>query len=282
MGHEEEKERKRGFRRLFSGMVSSIRNVITGVIPIETSIPLTDCVAARGLTSGISPLVKCASGASHRGSRTRGGRYAKLAISLESNCDSVDTTAAKLDSSSSTVGSQVVEVSDKATETTPSLCQYAGDDDEEGYSLENSLLEDYYDPADLDQLQCYENDFSDSYDEEEEDEFSCVVCERAFFTSKQLERHQYRKRHWGCRMCEERFPSLILLEYHKEDEDHWSYVTDDEDCGNNSGSFQQHCDSKGHKRRPDFEARREIMNDICGGAEEETEFGPNEEDREML
>ena len=84
-------------------------------------------------------------------------------------------------------------------------------------------------------------------------------------------------------MCEERFPSLILLEYHKEDEDHWSYVTDDEDCGNNSGSFQQqHCDSKGHKRRPDFEARREIMNDICGGAEEETEFGPNEEDREML
>ena len=112
--------------------------------------------------------MKCASGASHRGSRTRGGRYAKLAISLESNCDSVDTTAAKLDSSSSTVGSQVVEVSDKATETTPSLCQYAGDDDEEGYSLENSLLEDYYDPADLDQLQCYENDFSDSYDEEEE------------------------------------------------------------------------------------------------------------------
>ena len=33
---------------MFSGMVSSIRNVITGVIPIESSIPLTDCVAARG------------------------------------------------------------------------------------------------------------------------------------------------------------------------------------------------------------------------------------------
>ena len=29
-------------------MVSSIRNVITGVIPIEAPIPLTDCVAARG------------------------------------------------------------------------------------------------------------------------------------------------------------------------------------------------------------------------------------------
>ena len=113
--------------------------------------------------------MKCASGA-RRGSRTRGGRYAKLAISLESNCDSVGTT--KLDSISSTVGSQVVEVSDKATETTPSLCQY-GDDDEEGYSLENSLLEDYYDPADLDQLQCYENEFSDSYDEEEEGKEPC-------------------------------------------------------------------------------------------------------------
>ena len=72
-------------------------------------------------------------------------------------------------------------------------------------------------------------------------------------------------------MCEERFPSLILLEYHKEDEDHWSYVTDDDDCGSPSTR-------KGHKRS-DFEARREIMNDR---AEEETEFGPNDEDREML
>ena len=26
---------------------------------------------------------------------------------------------------------------------------------------------------------------------------SCAVCERAFFTSKELERHQYKKRHWG-------------------------------------------------------------------------------------
>ena len=81
-------------------------------------------------------------------------------------------------------------------------------------------------------------------------------------------------------MCEERFPSLILLEYHKEDEDHWSYVTDDEDCG--AGNSCRQASSKAHKRRPDFEARREIMNDICGGVEEETEFGPNEEDREML
>ena len=58
--HEEEKERKRGFRRLFSGMVSSIRNVITGVIPIETSIPLTDCVAARGMPNSYI-TIRCSS-----------------------------------------------------------------------------------------------------------------------------------------------------------------------------------------------------------------------------
>ena len=81
-------------------------------------------------------------------------------------------------------------------------------------------------------------------------------------------------------MCEERFPSLILLEYHKEDEDHWSYVTDDDD---DCGGLEQDGRglnglSRGHKPT-DFEARREIMNDRV---EEETEFGPNEEDREML
>ena len=31
------------------------------------------------------------------------------------------------------------------------------------------MLEDYYDHADFDQLQCYENDFSDYYDDEEEE-----------------------------------------------------------------------------------------------------------------
>ena len=30
-----------------------------------------------------------------------------------------------------------------------------------------------------------------------EEELSCIVCERIFFTTKELERHQYRKRHWG-------------------------------------------------------------------------------------
>ncbi len=29
------------------------------------------------------------------------------------------------------------------------------------------------------------------------EDFTCVVCERAFFTARQLERHQRKKRHWG-------------------------------------------------------------------------------------
>lgn len=66
-------------------------------------------------------------------------------------------------------------------------------------------------------------------------------------------------------MCEERFPSLVLLEYHKEDEDHWSYLSEDDDY--------EDC------KKRDFEAKREIMNDRN---EDETEFGPDEEDKEML
>ena len=90
-----------------------------------------------------------------------GGRYAKLAISLDSNSDR-GPFGREADGSS--VGSQVVEVSDKATETTPSLCQYYADEDE---SYGQTLLEDYYDPDLHDHLQCYDNDYSDSFDEEE-------------------------------------------------------------------------------------------------------------------
>uniref|UniRef100_A0A0K2UQK9 C2H2-type domain-containing protein n=1 Tax=Lepeophtheirus salmonis TaxID=72036 RepID=A0A0K2UQK9_LEPSM len=57
------------------------------------------------------------------------------------------------------------------------------------------------------------------------DSNACVVCERIFFTIKQLERHQLKKRHYGCNECEQRFNTLMLLEYHKEEYDHW---TDDE------------------------------------------------------
>ena len=61
-----------------------------------------------------------------------------------------------------------------------------------------------------------------------------------------------------CRICDDRFPSLILLEYHKEDEDHWSYASEDE--------F-------------DPENGRETMDNF---SEQETEFGPDEEEKEML
>ena len=50
------------------------------------------------------------------------------------------------------------------------------------------------------------------------------------------------------------------MEYHKEDEDHWSYISDD-----------------GLDYDP--EELRETMDDF---SEQETEFGPNDEDREML
>ena len=109
-------------------------------------------IFSAGLTN--IPLVKSNGG---------GGRYAKLAISLESHSDRGGLLAG-VEADGSSVGSQVIEVSDKATETTPSLCQYT-DDEEESYG--QTLLEDYYDPDLHDHLQCYDNDFSDSFDEEE-------------------------------------------------------------------------------------------------------------------
>ncbi|TRY68506.1 hypothetical protein TCAL_14229 [Tigriopus californicus] len=129
-------------------------------------------------------------------------------------------------------------------------------------------------PYDLDPngYDCYPHDLVDhddysgselSDDETSwEEDFSCVVCERAFFTARQLERHQIRKRHWGCGECDRRFNSQMLLEYHKEEFNHWSeedfpYDSEDED----------------------FESLREVMNDV---REEETEFGPDEQEKEML
>ena len=70
----------------------------------------------------------------------------------------------------------------------------------------------------------------------------------------------FSSKNYRCRICEDRFSSLILLEYHKEDQDHWSYIREDD-------------------RHYDLEKMRETMDDF---SEEETEFGPNDEDREML
>lgn len=49
---EEKEKKKKGIRKLLSGMVSSFRNVITGAIPTSTSkensIPLVEFVTTRG------------------------------------------------------------------------------------------------------------------------------------------------------------------------------------------------------------------------------------------
>eukprot|EP00095_Tigriopus_kingsejongensis_P011258 snap_masked-scaffold708_size108518-processed-gene-0.2 protein:Tk11258 transcript:snap_masked-scaffold708_size108518-processed-gene-0.2-mRNA-1 annotation:"PREDICTED: uncharacterized protein LOC100123324" len=96
-----------------------------------------------------------------------------------------------------------------------------------------------------------EDEFSGSETSEDSsswvEDFSCLVCERAFFTARQLERHQLKKRHWGCGECDRRFNSLILLEYHKDELNHWSeedFPYDSED--------------------DDFDSLREVMNDVRG------------------
>lgn len=68
----------------------------------------------------------------------------------------------------------------------------------------------------------------------DDEELTCNVCDRAFSSPYQLERHQQKKRHWGCNACDSLFGTLMLLEHHKEEYEHWSddeYVsaTDDDD-----------------------------------------------------
>ena len=67
------------------------------------------------------------------------------------------------------------------------------------------------------------------------------------------------------------------MEYHKEDEDHWSYLTSDE--ADDISSEDLRVQKRLRKRGKYFEANREVMNEL---EIEETEFGPNDEDREML
>lgn len=103
--------------------------------------------------------------------------------------------------------------------------------------------------------------------------FLCFIKEGLFFVSFKF--------CFRCRVCEERFPSLVLLEYHKEDEDHWSF--DDEDCHHHdhmSINFQYSHKKRHRHQRCNFEAQREIMNELDD--QQETEFGPNDEDLEML
>ncbi len=66
----------------------------------------------------------------------------------------------------------------------------------------------------------------------------------------------------SCSECDRRFNSEILLEYHKDEFDHWS----EDDLPYDSEDS-------------DWDSLREVMNEE---KEEEPEFGPGEEEREML
>lgn len=111
-------------------------------------------------------------------------------------------------------------------------------------------------------LSSYEEDYD--WDEEA---LTCNVCDRSFDTPRQLERHQIKRRHWGCNICEKLYNSLMELEYHKEEYQHWS---DDEydDDDDYDDDFDDENDDNG--------------NPFHSILEEETEFGPDQEDLEML
>lgn len=110
-------------------------------------------------------------------------------------------------------------------------------------------------------LSSYEEDYD--WDEEA---LTCNVCDRSFDTPRQLERHQIKRRHWGCNICEKLYNSLMELEYHKEEYQHWSDDEYDEDYDDDD--FDDENDDNG--------------NPFHSILEEETEFGPDEEDLEML
>lgn len=74
-----------------------------------------------------------------------------------------------------------------------------------------------------------EDEDSDEDDDEEIDRLTCWVCERAFSSTRILERHKIRERHFGCGTCDAIFPTLMALEAHQEEADHWSSDEDDED-----------------------------------------------------
>lgn len=57
---------------------------------------------------------------------------------------------------------------------------------------------------------------------EADDVLTCLVCDRAFTTVRQLMHHQTQKRHFYCSICDATFPSGALLKQHREAQDHWS------------------------------------------------------------
>lgn len=80
-----------------------------------------------------------------------------------------------------------------------------------------------------------------SDDEDFDESLTCNVCDRAFYSHRQLASHQQKKRHFGCSGCDTLFPSLMLLEHHKEEYEHWS----------DSEEYQRPCCRR--NRRDDFD-----------------------------
>ncbi|XP_046655564.1 nucleolin-like [Daphnia pulicaria] len=74
-----------------------------------------------------------------------------------------------------------------------------------------------------------DEDSDEDDDDEEIDRLTCWVCERAFSSTRILERHKIRERHFGCGTCDAIFPTLMALEAHQEEADHWSSDDDEDD-----------------------------------------------------
>ena len=96
-----------------------------------------------------------------------------------------------------------------------------------------------------------------------DEELTCAVCDRAFTTPWELEKHMIKRRHWLCSCCEKIFNTVMQLEHHKEIHGHWSDDEYDETCTDDSCDESDYC----------------VPENFC---EEETVFGPEEEKTILL
>lgn len=94
----------------------------------------------------------------------------------------------------------------------------------------------------------YEQDDDENTDSEYEEALTCNVCDRSFRSTRHLEQHQQKKRHFGCSICDSIFPNLMSLEHHKESLDHWS-----EDEGNVKDSETDDDSEEDCKRSEEME-----------------------------
>jgi hypothetical protein len=70
---------------------------------------------------------------------------------------------------------------------------------------------------------------------------TCVKCDRAFTTVRQLILHKTQKRHFYCSICDETFASASSLKQHRESQDHWSEREEDESLPDDSSPDLRSC-----------------------------------------